>query len=129
MVFQKSSDYKIKNYFPGTPMTVRILHIYLLWRLQLIRFTASKLKMTTISTTHHNVWTIRPRNLQCERGIKPTNGVVQGINVVVMCVDAHRVPSNILHWNKVHIPVLINVSYKCNISVVFQDFSKVLFLR
>jgi hypothetical protein len=70
---------------------VGIFYIYSSWRLEWLHYTASKFKMMAVSTTYRNVWTIWPRNLQCERRTKRADGVVQDINVVVKCVDAGKI--------------------------------------
>lgn len=80
----------INSHSPRTLVMVRIFYIYSPWRLEWLHYTASKFKMMAMSTTYRNVWTIWPCNLQCERRTKRADGVVQGINVVVKCVDAGK---------------------------------------
>jgi hypothetical protein len=80
----------INSHSLRTLIMVAIFYIYSPWRLEWLHFIASKFKMTAISTTHRNVWIIWPCNLQCERRSKRADVVVQGINVVVKCVDTGR---------------------------------------
>ena len=79
-----------------------------------------------MSTTHRNVCTIWPCNLQCERRTKRADGVVQGINVVVKSVDAGK--SNFQHptleqslWTHSYKPNLQGWYFLCSLTFV-QSF-------